>query len=36
MRSFGPVAVVGEGPSPLPVIVSSVPDNDAISFGTHF
>jgi hypothetical protein len=36
MRSFGPVAVVGEGPSPLPVVVSSVPDNDAISFGTHF
>ncbi len=36
MNSFGPVAVVGEGSSPLPVVVSSVPDNDALSFGTHF
>ena len=36
MSSFGPVAVVGEGPSPLPVVLSAVPDNDTSSFGKHF
>ncbi len=34
--SLGPVAVVGEGSSPLPVVVSAVPDNNTISFGKHF
>jgi len=34
MRSLGPVAVVGEGSSPLPVVLSS--DNDAISSGNRF
>ena len=36
MRSLGPVAVVGEGSSPLPVVLSSAPDNDATSFGNRF
>lgn len=36
MNSFAPVAVAGEGSSPLPAAVSAVPDNDAVSFGTHF
>jgi hypothetical protein len=36
MRSLGPVAVVGEGSSPLPVVLSSVPDNDATSSGNRF
>ena len=36
MRSLGPVAVVGEGSSPLPVALSSAPDNDATSLGNRF
>jgi hypothetical protein len=36
ISSFGPVAVIGEGPSPMPVVLSSVPDNDTTSFGQHF
>jgi hypothetical protein len=35
LRSVGPVAVVGEGSSPLPIVLS-VPDSDATSFGTRF
>jgi hypothetical protein len=36
MRSLGPVAVVGEGSSPLPVVSSSAPDTDATSLGNRF
>lgn len=36
MGSFGVVAVVGEGSSPCPVVLSSVSDNDAASFGKNF
>ena len=36
MRSLGPIAVVGEGSAPLPVVVSSVPDDDATSLGNRF
>ncbi len=36
MNSFGPVAVVGEGTAPLPVVLSSVPDNDTSSFSKQF
>jgi len=35
LRSVGPVAVVGEGASPVPVVLS-VPDNDATSLGNRF
>jgi hypothetical protein len=35
LRSVGPVAVVGEGSSPVPIVLS-VPDNDATSLGNHF
>ena len=35
LRSVGPVAVVGEGSSPVPIVLS-VPDNDATSLGTRF
>ena len=36
MTSSSPVAVVGEGASPFPVVLSSAPDNDTTSFGEHF
>ena len=36
MRSLGPIAVVGEGSSPLPVVLSSAPDNDTTSVGNRF
>ena len=36
MRSLAPVAVIGEGGSPLPVVMSAAPDNDATSLGTRF
>ena len=36
MNSFGPVAIAGDGASPLPVVLSAVPDNDTSSFGKHF
>ncbi|MFZ0315161.1 MAG: hypothetical protein WAL85_20845 [Candidatus Korobacteraceae bacterium] len=35
MNSYGSVAIIGEGPAPLPV-GSSVPDNDSASFGKRF
>jgi hypothetical protein len=35
LRSVGPVAVVGEGTSPVPIVLS-VPDNDATSSGNRF
>jgi hypothetical protein len=35
LRSVGPVAVVGEGSSPVPIVLS-VPDNDATSLGSCF
>ncbi len=35
LRSVGPVAVVGEGTSPVPIVLS-VPDNDATSLGNRF
>ena len=35
LRSVGPVAVVGEGSSPLPIVLS-VPDNDSASLGNRF
>lgn len=34
LRSVGPVAVVGEGSSPVPIVLS-VPDNDAASLGNR-
>lgn len=36
MNSFSPVAIAGEGSSPLPVVLSAVPDNDTRSFDKHF
>jgi hypothetical protein len=35
LRSVAAVAVVGEGSSPVPMVIS-VPDNDATSLGTRF
>lgn len=35
LRSVGSVAVVGEGSSPLPIMLS-VPDNDAASSANRF
>jgi hypothetical protein len=35
LRSVGPVAVVGEGSSPVPIVLC-VPDNDATSLGNRF
>lgn len=35
LRSVGPVAVVGEGSSPVPIVLS-VSDNDATSLGNRF
>ena len=36
MRSLDPVAVVGEGSSPLPVVLTSGADNDTTSSGNRF
>ncbi len=33
---IGPVAVIGEGSSPLPAVLSSVPESGASSFGKQF
>ena len=36
VSSVGSLATVGEGPSPMPVVLSSAPDNDTTSFGQRF
>lgn len=35
LRSVAPIAVLGEGSSPVPIVIS-VPDTNATSLGTRF